>query len=107
MVDLSGESGAAGPLLETKLYIPWGRPALVPRPRLTARLEQGAKGKLTLISAPAGFGKTTLLADWAGGMAADRQPAAWVSLDQGDNNPALFWSYAPTGISLDSTHRVS
>ena len=62
MVDPSGQSGAAGPLLETKLYIPRGRPALVARPRLMARLEQGAKRKLTLVSAPAGFGKTTLLA---------------------------------------------
>jgi LuxR family maltose regulon positive regulatory protein len=100
MVDLSEQSGAAGPLLETKLYIPWGRPALVPRPRLTERLEQGAKGKLTLVSAPAGFGKTTLLADWAGGMASDRQPAAWVSLDQGDNNPALFWSYVISALGM-------
>jgi LuxR family maltose regulon positive regulatory protein len=67
---------------------------------LTERLEQGAKRKLTLVSAPAGFGKTTLLADWAGSAAADGQPAAWVSLDQGDNNPVLFWSYVISALGM-------
>jgi LuxR family maltose regulon positive regulatory protein len=100
MVDVSGQLGAAGPLLETKLYIPRGRPTLVPRPRLTERLEHGVKGKLTLVSAPAGFGKTTLLADWAAGSAAGGQPAAWVSLDQADNNPALFWSYVISALGM-------
>ena len=52
------------PLLQTKLYTPLPRPALVPRPRLTERLNQGLSGKLILVSAPAGFGKTTLVAEW-------------------------------------------
>ena len=54
----------ASPLLETKLYIPRLRRGLVARPRLSERLSRGAESKLTLVSAPAGFGKTTLLAEW-------------------------------------------
>ncbi|MGH2355992.1 MAG: hypothetical protein ACRDJN_30670, partial [Chloroflexota bacterium] len=56
--------GDAGPLLETKLYAPRRRRGLVPRPGLSERLDRGAEAKLTLVSAPAGFGKTTLLAGW-------------------------------------------
>ena len=62
------------PLLETKLYVPRSRRGLVPRPRLRERLDRGIASKLMLVSAPAGFGKTTLLAEWlAAGRAADRQ----------------------------------
>ena len=61
----------ASPLLETKLYIPTWRRGLVARPRLSERLNRGAESKLTLVSAPAGFGKTTLLAEWLVG----RSPA--------------------------------
>ncbi|MBI4312068.1 MAG: tetratricopeptide repeat protein [Chloroflexi bacterium] len=93
MIGSSGQSSAASPLLETKCYIPRRRPTLVPRPRLMDRLDRGAEGKLTLVSAPAGFGKTTLLAEWAGAVAAGRQPTAWLSLYQSDNNPAIFWAY--------------
>src|SRR5947208_2161343 len=84
------------PLLETKFYVPRSRPGLVPRPRLSERLDRGAASKLMLISAPAGFGKTTLLAEWlAAGPAAptNERSAAWLSLDQGDNDPASFWTY--------------
>ena len=52
------------PLLETKLYLPGPRPGLVPRPRLNAQLDRGVTTKLTLVSAPAGFGKSRLLAEW-------------------------------------------
>jgi len=52
------------PLLETKFYVPRSRRGLVPRPRLSQRLDRAAASKLTLVSAPAGFGKTTLLAEW-------------------------------------------
>ena len=93
MVDSAGQSVAAGPLLETKLYVPKWRPGLVSRPRLIERLDQGIERKLTLISAPAGFGKTTLLAEWLAATPASERPAAWVSLDQSDNDPALFWPY--------------
>ena len=54
----------SNPILATKLYIPPSRPDLVPRPRLIERLNEGLARKLTLISAPAGFGKTALIADW-------------------------------------------
>ena len=83
----------AGPLLETKLYVPRPRRGLVARPRLIERLNRGAESKLTLISAPAGFGKTTLLAEWLAAAPADGRSAAWLSLDQGDNQPASFWTY--------------
>jgi LuxR family transcriptional regulator, maltose regulon positive regulatory protein len=78
------------PLLATKLYIPPPRPNIVRRPRLIARLNEGLDRKLTLLSAPAGFGKTTLLSDWIAGC--DRQ-SAWLSLDKGDSDPARFLAY--------------
>ena len=93
MVDSSGQSSAASPLLRTKLHIPRSRPGLVPRPRLIERLNQGMDGELTLVSAPAGFGKTTLLAEWLATAEAGKGPAAWVALDQTDNEPTLFWAY--------------
>jgi LuxR family maltose regulon positive regulatory protein len=80
------------PLLATKLFIPQPRPRLVSRPRLIEQLNGGlAKGyKLTLISASAGFGKTTLVSEWVIGC---DQKVAWLSLDEGDNNPARFLTY--------------
>src|SRR5438067_8200964 len=81
------------PLLETKLYVPRPRRRLVPRPRLRERLDRGTESKLTLVSAPAGFGKTTLLAEWLTAAPAGQRSATWLSLDQGDNHPATFWSY--------------
>ena len=93
MVDSHGQAVATSPLLETKLYIPRWRPGLVSRPRLIERLDQGTERKLTLVSAPAGFGKSTALAEWLAGTPAGERPAAWVSLDRSDNDPALFWAY--------------
>src|SRR5579871_939209 len=78
------------PLLATKLYLPLPRPQLVSRPRLLERLNTGLRHKLTLISAPAGFGKTTLVSEWLAGC---ERPAAWLSLDEGDNDPARFLAY--------------
>jgi len=78
------------PILSTKLYLPSARPKIVPRPRLTERLNEGVQRKLTLISAPAGFGKTTLVSEWVAGC---DQRVAWLSLDEGDNDPARFISY--------------
>ena len=83
----------ASPLLETKVYVPRPRRALVPRPRLHERLDRGAEAKVTLVSAPAGFGKTTLLAQWLTASRSDGRSAAWLSLDRGDNRPAAFWAY--------------
>ena len=80
----------ATPLLTTKLYVPPVRRELVPRPRLVGRLNAGLRHKLTLISAAAGFGKTTLLSAWL----ADLETRfAWLSLDEGDNDFARFFSY--------------
>src|SRR5918995_1747065 len=98
MVGSSGQRTRASPLLGTKLYIPKRRATLVPRPRLVQRLDQGVEHTLTLISAPAGFGKTTLLAEWVGETAAGERPAAWLSLDQGDNNLERFWVYVVTAL---------
>jgi LuxR family maltose regulon positive regulatory protein len=83
----------AGPLLETKLYVPKLRRGLVARPRLSERLSRGAESKLTLVSAPAGFGKTTLLAEWLAAAPAEERSTAWLALDPSDNEPAAFWTY--------------
>jgi LuxR family transcriptional regulator, maltose regulon positive regulatory protein len=93
MADSTRDKAISSPLLETKLFIPRPRPGLVSRPRLMERLNQASAGKLTLVSAPAGFGKTTLLAEWLASAEAGTQPAAWLALDQSDNEPALFWAY--------------
>ena len=89
----------AGPLLETKLHVPRWRRSLVARPRLSERLSRGAESALTLVSAPAGFGKTTLLAEWLAVAAADGRSVAWLSLDQRDNDPALFWTYVVAALN--------
>jgi LuxR family maltose regulon positive regulatory protein len=78
------------PILQTKLYIPPIRPELVSRPRLIERLNAGLHCRLTLVSAPAGFGKTTLVGEWVTGCG---RPAAWLSLDGGDNDPTRFLAY--------------
>jgi LuxR family maltose regulon positive regulatory protein len=83
----------ASPLLETKLHVPRRRRGLVARPRLLERLGRESEPKLTLVSAPAGFGKTTLLAEWLAAVSADGVATAWLSLDKSDNDPALFWTY--------------
>lgn len=86
-------------LLLTKLYIPPIRTAIVPRPGLIARLNEGlaAGHKLTLISAPAGFGKTTLVSEWIAGCGL---PVGWLSLDESDTNPSRFLSYLIMALQL-------
>src|SRR5436305_8216137 len=81
------------PILATKLYLPRLRPNVVIRPRLIERLNQGLHRKLTLIAAPAGFGKTTLVSAWVEGIERPRARTAWLSLDEGDNDPARFLAY--------------
>jgi len=83
-------------LLQTKLYIPPIRPGLVSRPRLIERLNAGLHHKLTLVSAPAGFGKTTLVSEWVHEVRAHGHApphVTWLSLDEGDNDPARFLAY--------------
>src|SRR5438132_644669 len=75
------------PILATKLYIPQPPPKVVLRARLVERLNEGLRRKFTLISAPAGFGKTTLVSAW---VASSDRPVAWLSLDEGDNDPTRF-----------------
>lgn len=83
----------AVPLIRTKIHVPSVRPELVSRLRLIERLNAGLEHRLTLISAPAGFGKTTLLSEWIQDRRTSPLHAAWVSLDEGDNDPARFWTY--------------
>jgi ATP/maltotriose-dependent transcriptional regulator MalT len=82
----------SAPILATKLYIPPPRPKVVPRPRLSERLNEGLHRTpgVTLLSAPAGFGKTTLVSEWVAGC---ERPVAWLSLDEGDNDPTRFLTY--------------
>lgn len=82
-------------LLTTKLYIPPPRPNAVNRPRLLARLDAGLHGRLTLVSAPAGFGKTTLVSAWVSDCG---RPVAWLSLDAGDNDPTRFLTYLTAAV---------
>jgi ATP/maltotriose-dependent transcriptional regulator MalT len=84
---------AGAPLLETKLYAPRVRRGLVARPRLVERLTRGVESRLTLVSAPAGFGKTTLLAAWLSAAPSAGPSVAWLSLDGADNQPVSFWTY--------------
>ena len=90
----------ANPILATKLFVPRVRPTLLPRPRLLAQLAAALAGPLTLLSAPAGFGKTTLLAAWRATPSGSAVPLAWVSLDAADDDPVRFWSYVI--IALDA-----
>ena len=90
-VALSGQDA----LLATKLYLPWPQPGFVPRPRLVQELSEGLARGRGLVCAPAGFGKTSLLADWA---RSDGRPVAWLGLDAGDNDPARFWRYVVAAL---------
>jgi len=89
------------PILATKLYIPLPRPKIVLRPRLIERLNDGIHCKLTLISAPAGFGKTTLVSEWLAGY---QRPVAWLSLDEGDTPPTRFLTYLVAALQTIATN---
>lgn len=91
----------SGNILQTKLYMPRIRPSLVPRPHLITKLNGGLHRKLTLLSAPAGFGKTTLVSEWIAGC---DQPFAWLSLDKSDSDLIHFLTYL---IAALQTHRSS
>ncbi|TYA09968.1 LuxR family transcriptional regulator [Paenibacillus faecis] len=85
------------PLLSTKLHIPLARPNTVVRPRLTERLDAGMHRKLSVVSASAGYGKTTLISEWARRCG---RPIAWLSLDEGDNDPARFFAYLSAALKF-------
>jgi LuxR family transcriptional regulator, maltose regulon positive regulatory protein len=86
--------GAGGdPLLLTKLSVRSARPSQLPRRSLCQRIDQGVQQKLTLISAPAGFGKSTLLSTWISTSSTEGRLVAWLSVDARDNDPARFWRY--------------
>ncbi|MDQ2885782.1 MAG: LuxR C-terminal-related transcriptional regulator [Chloroflexota bacterium] len=89
------------PILATKLYLPRLRPNVVSRPHLLKRLNEGLHRKLTLIAAPAGFGKTTLVSEW---VAFIERPTAWLSLDEGDNDPARFLAYLVAALQTIAAH---
>src|SRR5215218_9757026 len=97
LATISSTAATAAPdaLLATKLHIPHTRPGFVVRPRLVDRLAPAHEGELTLVCAPAGFGKTALLADWA---RRDPRPVAWLSLDDPDNDPARFWRHVAAAL---------
>ena len=82
-----------GQLLETKFFVPSKRRGVVPRARLRERLDRITDVTVTLVAAPAGFGKTTLLVDWLAGTSAEHAAVAWLSLDQADDDPVSFWRY--------------
>src|SRR5215210_3189353 len=83
-----------GLLLTTKFEAPQIHPGFVTRPRLYNRLDAGQERRLTLLSAPAGFGKTALLSAWRMRHASEERPIGWFSLDESDNDAARFWAYA-------------
>jgi len=84
-------------MIATKLYVLPLRDGQVPRPRLTAHLRPAGGSRLALVSAPAGFGKTTLLAEWLHAPG-DERPVAWLSLDPADAEPATFWTSVATAL---------
>jgi LuxR family transcriptional regulator, maltose regulon positive regulatory protein len=86
------------PLLTTKLHPPAGREQTVMRGRLVERLQAPAGTKLTVLAAPAGYGKTTLLGGWREWQAPER-PIAWLTVDEGDNDPVVLWSYVTATLA--------
>ncbi len=89
-------------LLTTKISVPPVRLNMVTRPRLTQRMNTALGSALTLIVAPAGWGKTTLLSAWHADASPGAWPLAWISLDAGDNDPIRFWTYVIS--ALDTLH---
>jgi len=94
-------------LLATKFFVPVAPGTLIYRPRLTALLTESLKHPLTLVSAPAGFGKTMLLSSWAQSRPASNAVVAWVSLDAEDNDPQLFWTYVLSALSIQQPERFT
>jgi LuxR family transcriptional regulator, maltose regulon positive regulatory protein len=101
----SDDSSLAGRgLLATKLHAPRRRPGVVQRHRLANRLAMADASSVTLVSAPAGFGKTTLLIEWLRARDDDGLATPWLSLDAGDNDPAVLWTYTIAAIQRAAPH---
>jgi LuxR family maltose regulon positive regulatory protein len=94
-------------LLATKFYVPVASGPLISRPRLTVLLNESLKCPFTLVSAPAGFGKTTLLSAWVQSRSPSSPLVAWVSLDEEDNEPRLFWTYVLTALNMQQPERFT
>ncbi len=90
-----GAASGQDALLATKLHVPRPQPGFVPRPRLAEALDEGLARQLILVCAPAGSGKTAMLADWA---RRGQRQVAWLSLDAGDNDPARLWRHAVAAL---------
>src|SRR5216683_1129235 len=110
--DLAGQhhhsrlSSRETPLLVPKFQLPPLHPSLVPRERGLSLLDRALEHRLTLVSAPAGYGKTTLVRQWVAERSTQPQfpPVAWVSLDGGDNDPVRFWRYLMTACQVFGDH---
>jgi LuxR family maltose regulon positive regulatory protein len=107
----SAAPGALPPLVEAKLAVPSVRHGVVDRPRVRRALDAGRDASLTLVAAPAGYGKTTAVRAWCAGLGT---APAWVTLDSGDNDPVLLWRYVATavdrvssGLGRDALRRLS
>ena len=88
-------------LLQTKLFVPRAHPEIIKRPSLIKKLNDGLDSRLILVTAPAGYGKTTLLSNY---IQQSDVPVAWISLDDRDNEPIRFWSYLIAALqTLDSS----
>ncbi len=95
-------------LLATKFFLPAASGTLIPRPRLHALLDKALERLFTLVSAPAGFGKTTLLSTWARSLSVHNTGVCWLSLDKEDNDPYLFWTYVISALQAqDPQHFAS
>jgi len=86
------------PRVATKLHLPKPRPDLVARPRLATLLDRGAKAKLTLVSAPTGFGKTSLVSQWLSSRTTQDRTVVWIALDPADDQPVAFWAQVLTAL---------
>lgn len=94
-----------GQLVATKFLVPVSSHPLISRPRLNALLQTSLKYPLTLLSAPPGFGKTTLLASWGKSLPPNNPTLAWVALDEGDNDLRIFWTYVISALNRQRPNR--
>lgn len=107
MAPLNSSMHIESQLLATKFVVPAASHPLISRPRLSILLDESLKHPLTLVSAPAGFGKTTLLSTWGQAQPTSNALVAWVSLDEGDNDPQLFWTYILAALDQQQPERFA